>query len=142
VEGVLALRVGKRPLEPTAMTFNHGEAVEFARGRARGHGAAMAPVDLAWDARGGVETDERALLGDSRTHAGEGLPPHGQATDEALLGQALTQHDCRDRGIALYHARDRVFEGRKLTGPGTPGPWGGIVHKAPCGRTLQPSPLD
>lgn len=74
MEGVLALRVGKRPLEPTAMTFNHGEAVEFACGRAIGHGAEMAPGNLALGARGGFETDERTLLGASSTHTGEILP--------------------------------------------------------------------
>jgi hypothetical protein len=129
VEGVLALRVGTLQIQQPAMTFNHGEAVEFARGRAIGHGAAMAPVDLALDAWGGCETDERALLGGSRTHVGEGLPHHGEATHEALLGQALTEHDGRDLGGDLSHGRDRVLEGRKLTGPGTPGPWwGGIVE--------------
>jgi len=129
VQGVLPLCMRTLQIQPTAMTFNHGEAVEFARGRAIGHGAEMAPVDLALDTRGGFETDERAPLGGSRTHAGEVLPHNGEAPHEALLGQALTQHDGRDLGVDLSHARDRICEGLKLTGPGTLGPWwGGIVE--------------
>jgi hypothetical protein len=90
VAGVLALRVGQLERAQTAMTFQPGEAGECARGSALGHGAAMAPVALAVDARGGFETEERALLGDHRTHAGEGLPHPGAAPHKALLGQALT----------------------------------------------------
>jgi hypothetical protein len=101
VEGVLALRVGTRQRAQTARTCKHGEAGEVARGRAIGHGAEMAPVELALDARGGCETDARALLGDSSTHAGEGLPHKGKPTHEALLGQALPQHDGRDLGGEL-----------------------------------------
>src|SRR5436309_8697928 len=116
------------------MTFNHGQAVEFARSGAIGHRTEMAPVDLALDAGCGFETDERALLGDRRTHAGEVLPHNGQATHAALLGQALTQHDGRDLGIDLSHVRDRLLEGLKLTGPGTPGPWGGGIVEIFAGR--------
>jgi hypothetical protein len=123
VEGVLPLRVGKLQIQQAAMTFNHREAVEFARGGAIGERAEMAPVDLALDARGGFEADERALLGGGWTHTGEVLPHHGEATREALLGQALPQHDGRNLRVNLQHARDRVFKEIKLTGPGPPGPW-------------------
>lgn len=89
----------------------------------------MAPVNLALGARGGFETDERALLGARSTHTGEILPHQGEATKEARPGQALPQHDGRDLGVGLSQVRERVLEGLKLTGPGTPGPWwGGIVE--------------
>ena len=94
----------------------------------------MAPVTLALGARGGCETDERALLGARSTHTGEILPHNGEATKEALLGQALPQHDGRDLGGGLSHVRDRVLEGLKLTGPGTPGPWGGGIVEIFAGR--------
>ena len=129
VQGVLPLRVGKLQIQQTAMTLDHCQAIEFTRRGAIGHGAEMAPVDLALDAWGGFETDAWALLLRGRAQAGEVLPHNGEPTCEALLGQALPQHDGRDLGIALQHTRDRLFEGLKLTGPGTPGPWwSGIVE--------------
>src|SRR5262249_36070496 len=45
-------------LQQTAMTFNRGQAVEFTLGVAIGHGAKMAPVDLALHARGGFEREQ------------------------------------------------------------------------------------
>jgi hypothetical protein len=101
VQRVLPLRVGKLQIEQAAMTFDHRQAVEFARRRAIGHRAAMAPVDLTLDARVGCKTDKRPLLCGSWTHTGEVRPHNGQATREALLGEALTQHDGRDLGVGL-----------------------------------------
>ena len=111
VQGVLPLRVGKLQIQQTAMTFNHREAVEFALGVAIGHGAEMAPVDLALDTGCGCEADEWALLLGGWAHAGEVLPHNGNATREALLLETLTEHDRRDLGVELQQAGDRVLEG-------------------------------
>src|SRR5262249_39937928 len=119
----------KLEIQQTAMTFDHRQAVEFARRRAIGHKAEMAPVDLTLDARSGFETDKRPLLCGGWAHAGKVLPHNGQTPREALLGQALTQHDGRDLGVGLQHVGDRVLEGIKLAGPGAA--WsrgGGIVE--------------
>jgi hypothetical protein len=77
------------------MTFDHRQAVEFARGGAIGERTEMAPVNLALDAWGGFEADERARLGGGWAYAGEVRPHQGDATRAALRGQALPQHDSR-----------------------------------------------
>ena len=129
VQGVLPLRVGKLQIQQTAMTLDHCQAIEFTRRRAIGHGAEMAPVDLALDAGGGFKADERVLLLRGRAQAGEVLPYHGDPAREALLGQALPQHDGRHLGVELQHAGHRVFKGIELTGFRTPRPrWRGIVE--------------
>jgi hypothetical protein len=56
------------------MTFDHRQAVEFARGGAIGERTEMAPVNLALDAWGGFEADERARLGGGWAYAGEVRP--------------------------------------------------------------------
>ena len=98
MQGVLSLRVRKVQIQQTAMTFAHREAVECALGVAIGHGAAMAPIDLALDTGGGFEADERALLWGGWAHAGEVVPHNGKATREALRWETLTEHDRRDLG--------------------------------------------
>src|SRR5262245_27420681 len=129
VQGLLPLRMGELQIQQAAMTFNHGQAVEFALGVAIGHGAEMAPVDLALHARGGFEAYDGLRLFGRAAHAVQVMPHNGDPTSEALRLETLA-HDCgRDLGVDRQETSDLVFERIKLTGPSMQGPWrGGIVE--------------
>ena len=114
VQGVLPLRVGKLQIQHAAMTFNHGQAVEFALGVAIGHGAEMAPVDLALHARCGFETDDGLRFLVAPRTLVQVIPHNGDATREALFGKALANDHGRDLGVDLQQTGDLVFEGIEL----------------------------
>ena len=89
VQGVLPLRVGKLQIEQAAMTFNHGQAVEFALGVAIGQGAEMPPVGLALHARCGFEADDGLPLFGGVSHALQVIPHNGDTTLKALRLQGV-----------------------------------------------------
>ena len=68
VQGLLPLRRGALQIQQTAMTGNHGQTVGTL-GVARSQGAEMAPVDLAWPARGGCATSDGLRLCGRAAHA-------------------------------------------------------------------------
>src|SRR6059036_1449783 len=89
VQSLLPLRMGELQIQQTTMTFNHAQAVEFALGIAIGHGAEMAPVDLALHARGGFEAYDGLRLFGRAAHAVQVIPHNGDPTRKALLLETL-----------------------------------------------------
>src|SRR5256885_15493658 len=100
------------------MTFNHGQAVEFALGVAIGHGAEMAPVDLALLARGGFEAHDGLRLFGRAAHAAQVIPHNGDPASEALICETLAYDRGRDLGVDLEQTGNLVFEQIELTRPG------------------------
>jgi hypothetical protein len=126
---LLSLGVSQCERQHAALTCNHGQAVEFARGVAVGERAKVPPVDLALHPGWGVETEKgRRVLG-TWPHAVQGISSEGDSALAALLLKALSYHHGRDRGGNVEQALHVVFEGIKLTGLGDQRPVrGGIVE--------------
>ena len=103
------------------MTFNHGEAVEFAVGVARGHVAKMPPVGLTLRARCGCEADDGLPFFGGVSHALQVIPYDGDTALEALCCKALANDHGRGHGVDLHQTGDLVFEGIELAGAGEAG---------------------
>ena len=121
VQGVLPLRVSKLQIEQAAMTFNHGEAVEFTVGVAIGHGAEMPPVSLTLHARRRFEADDGLSLFGGVSHALQVIPHDGDTALKALCFKALANDHGRGLAVDLHQTGDLLFEGIELAGAGEAG---------------------
>jgi len=134
VQSLLPLRMGELQIQQTTMTFNHAQAVEFALGIAIGHGAEMAPVDLALHARGGFEAYDGLRLFGRAAHAVQVIPHNGDPTRKALLLETLADDRGRDLGVDLEQTGNLVYEWIELTEPGYQWPWGVGIGEIFAGR--------
>ncbi len=91
--------MGKFEIQQAAITFDDGQAVEFALGVAIGERAKMAPINLALHTGVGFKANEGGFGFGVGTHAAEIIPHNGQAAVEAALLKVLANDRCRDLGV-------------------------------------------
>jgi hypothetical protein len=93
--------MGKFEIQQAAVTFDHGQAVEFALRMTISERPKVAPVDLTLHAGFGFKADEGGLGRDTGPHTAEIVSDNRRAAVEAALLKTLAHDGSGDLGVGF-----------------------------------------